>query len=57
MWILNWVMVNLFLAILLDSFDLIGVDELKFPNGFPETFKNYMLAEKELKDRCNYILT
>lgn len=44
-------MVNLFIAILLDSFDLMGDDELKFPNGFPETFKAHMLAEKELKDR------
>lgn len=51
MWILNWIMVNLFIAILLDSFDLMGDEELKFPNGFPETFKVHMLAEKELKDR------
>jgi hypothetical protein len=44
-------MLNLFIAILIDSFDIKEDDEIKFPNGFPELFKNYMLEEQMIKER------
>lgn len=44
-------MLNLFIAILLESFDMKEEDELKFPNGFPELFKNYILEEQKIKEK------
>ena len=43
-------MINLFLAILLGSFQMEEGEELKFPIGFPEDFKNSILQEQKLKD-------
>ena len=44
-------MINLFIAILIGSFNMNEENELKFPNGFPEIFKHYMLEEEKIKDR------
>jgi hypothetical protein len=50
----NYILYNLFVSILLNSFDDFGdknEDDIEFPNNFPEVFKVYELAEKEYKDR------
>ena len=44
-------MINLFIAILIGSFNMNEDEELKFPNGFPELFKHFMLEEQKIKDR------
>lgn len=44
----NWVLFNLFMAILLDSFEIMEEEELKLPNGFPEVFKKHI--EHEIPD-------
>jgi hypothetical protein len=50
----NYILYNLFVSILLNSFDNFGdksEDDIDFPENFPEVFKVYELAEKEYKDR------
>ena len=45
----NWILFNLFMAVLLDSFEVMQEEEVKFPAGFPDIFKGY-IEEKNLKD-------
>jgi hypothetical protein len=44
----NWVLFNLFVAVLLESFEVIKEKEIKIPPGFPEYFKKYL--NKEISD-------
>jgi hypothetical protein len=50
----NYILFNLFLSIVLNSFDDFGEsneEEIRFPEGFPDVFKKYELAEQEYRAR------
>ena len=47
---------NLFVSILIDSFHMDDVEELKFTNGFPELFKIFMLEEQVIKEKSKRII-
>jgi hypothetical protein len=50
----NWVLFNLFVAVLLESFEVIKEKEIKIPPGFPEYFKKYLnKKESENDNKCN----
>lgn len=38
----NWVLFNLFMAVLLDSFEVMKEEETRLPVGFPDVFKKYV---------------
>lgn len=49
----NWVLFNLFLSILLDSFNEEPYQGIIFPHNYPETFKVIELKEEEFKKKLS----